>query len=93
MLILSLISILVGVVFGMRFTVLVVAPVTCGALAIAIVDGIPRGTGLWQLTFALIVIGISIQLGYILGIVAQDVVNSARGTNNKPVSLPRSWFA
>ena len=93
MLILSLISILVGVVFGMRFTVLVVAPVTCGALAIAIADGISRGTGLWRLTFAMIVIGISIQLGYVLGIVAQEVMNSVRGANNKPVSLPRSWSA
>ena len=93
MLILSLIGILVGMVLGIRCKVFVLVPVICVALAIAVIDGIARGDGLWRLAFALIVIAISVQLGYFLGLVTQSVMGAVRGTNNRPVSLPRGRSA
>jgi hypothetical protein len=90
MVILMMIGILVGAVLGLRFKVLVLVPVICGALAIVVVDGIARETGLWQLLLAMIVIAISLQLGYVLGIVARFIMVAARVPNHGGVSMPTS---
>jgi hypothetical protein len=89
MLILGLIGILVGIVLGMPLNVLVLVPVICIALAIAVLDGIARWDGLWHPTFVMIVIATSVQLGYFLGVVAKSAMGSMRRTNHGAVSLPR----
>jgi len=83
-------SVLVGAMLGLRFKVFVLVPVICGALAIAVVEGIAGGDGLWRLVFAMIVIAASLQLGYILGIVVRFVMGAARADNRDGVSLPTS---
>jgi len=90
MMILILLSVLVGAVLGLRFKVFVLVPVICGALAIAVVEGIAGGDGLWRLVFAMTVIAASLQLGYILGIVIRFVMGAARADNRDRVSLPTS---
>jgi len=88
--ILILLSVLVGAVLGLRFKVFVLVPVICGALAIAVVEGIARGDGPLRLVFAMITITASLQLGYILGIVIRFVISAARADNHDGVSLPTS---
>jgi len=90
MMILIPLSVLVGAMLGLRFKVFVLVPVICGALAIAVVEGIAGGDGLWRLVFAMIVIAASLQLGYILGIVVRFVMGAARADNRDRVSLPTS---
>jgi hypothetical protein len=89
MVILIMIGILVGAVLGLRFKVLVLVPVVCGALAVVVVNGIARGDGLWQLVLAMTVIAISLQLGYVLGIVVRFVMVAAR-PNHGRVTMPTS---
>jgi hypothetical protein len=65
--IIILIGILVGAVLGLRFQVFVLVPVSCGALAIVVVEGIAHGDGLVQLALALAGTAIALQVGYALG--------------------------
>jgi hypothetical protein len=88
MLILSLIGIFVGLLLGARFTVFVLVPVICVALAFAIVDWIAQADGLWRPIFEVIAIAISVQFGYMLGLVSQSVVGSVRRSNQGTASLP-----
>jgi hypothetical protein len=88
MMILILIGVLVGAVLGLRFKVFVLAPVICIALVIVAVDGVARGDELWRLAVSMIVIATAVQLGYILGIVIQFVMDLARSTHHSTVSLP-----
>jgi len=90
MMILILLSVLVGAVLGLRFRVFVLVPVICGALAIAVVDGLARGDGLWRLVLAMIMIAASLQLGYILGIVVRFVMGAARADNHDRISMSKS---
>ena len=90
MVILMVIGILVGAVLGLRFKVLVLVPVICGALSIVVVDGIARGDGLLRIAVAMIVIATSVQLGFVLGIVTRSVMGAARAGNHDGVSVPTS---
>jgi hypothetical protein len=88
MVILILIGVLVGAVLGLRFKVFVLVPVISIALVIVAVDGVARGDELWRLAVSMIVIATAVQVGYILGIVIQFVMASARNTHHATVSLP-----
>jgi len=68
MFILSSLGILVGLLLGARFTVFVLVPVICVALAFAAIDWVARGDGLWRPTFEMMAIAISVQFGYMLGV-------------------------
>jgi hypothetical protein len=85
---LSSIGILVGLLLGARFTVFVLIPVICVALAFAAVDWVAQGGGLWRPTFEMIAIAVSVQIGYMLGLVAQSVMGSVRGSNQDTTPLP-----
>jgi len=85
-----LLGVLVGAVLGLRFTMLVLVPVTCVALGIALVDGIARGDGAWWLAFTMIMISIALQLGYIFGIVVRFVIGGAHAGNHGRDSIPTS---
>jgi hypothetical protein len=88
MFILGSIGILVGLLLGARFTVFVLVPVICVALAFAAVDWVAQGGGLWRLTSEMIAIAISVQVGYMLGLVAQSVMDSVRSSNQGTTPLP-----
>jgi|SRR5450631_4755337 len=90
MVILLVIGILVGAVLSLRFKVLVLVPVICGALSIVVVDGIARGDGLLRLAVAMIAIATSVQLGFILGVGARSVIGATRAGNHDRVSMPTS---
>jgi hypothetical protein len=90
MMVLMLIGVIVGAVLGLRFKVLVLAPVICIALVIVAVDGVARGDELWRLAVSMIGIGTAVQVGYVLGIVIQLLMDSARSSHHSTVSLPTS---
>ena len=90
MMVLMLIGVIVGAVLGLRFKVLVLAPVICIALVIVAVDGVARGDGLWRLAVSMIGIATAVQVGYILGIVIQLLMDSAPSSHHSTVSLPTS---
>jgi hypothetical protein len=87
---LILIGILVGaLLLGLRFTVFVLVPVICIALATTAVGGVVRGDDLWQLAISMIMIATAVQVGYILGVIIRFVTGWARSTYHSTVSLPR----
>jgi len=86
--IIILIGILVGAVLGLRFQVFVLVPVSCGALAIVVVEGIARGDGLVQLALALAGTAIALQVGYALGSVvgSLEAARVDHGKASRPTS-------
>jgi hypothetical protein len=91
MLLVVVVGILVGAVLGLRFTIFALVPVTCGALAIAVVDEMAYGHGLSGLIVTVIMIVISTQLGYMLGVFVRTLLMGAGQVGNRnEVSLPTS---
>jgi len=90
MVILIPMGVLVGAVLGLRFKVLVLVPMICAALPVIVVSGITRGEGVWRLALAMIVVAISLQLGYVLGSFVQSIMGAARATNHRRASMPTS---
>jgi len=86
--IIILMGILAGAVLGLRFQVFVLIPVSCGALAIVVVDGIARGDGFLQLALAIAMTAIALQVGYVLGSVV-GLLEAARVDHGK-ASRPTS---
>ena len=82
-------GILVGAVLGVRFNVLVLVPVICGALVIVLLDGIARGGGFWWVATTMIVIATALQLGYVLGSVVHFVMGAARVPEPRRISMQR----
>jgi len=86
--IIILMGILAGALLGLRFQVFVLIPVSCGALAIVVVDGIARGDGFLQLALAIAMTAIALQVGYVLGSVV-GLLEAARVDHGK-ASRPTS---
>jgi hypothetical protein len=68
---LASICFLVGAVLGLRFRVLILVPAIGLSVAVAIANGIVLGESLWRLALVTVVVAMAIQLGYVLGTVAQ----------------------
>jgi hypothetical protein len=88
MFILNSIGIFVGFLLGSRFTMLVLVPVMGVALTFAAIDGTAQGDGFWRPTFEMIATAISVQFGYIFGLVVQSIVGSVRDSNRGTTPLP-----
>jgi hypothetical protein len=83
-----LMGILVGAVLGLRFQVFVLVPVSCGAFAIVVANGIARGDGFLRLVVAMAMTAIALQVGYALGSVVGSI-EAARidhGKASRPTS-------
>jgi hypothetical protein len=90
MLILMMISVLIGVVLGLRFKVFILVPAIGLALAIAAaVNGIVVGEGAWQLVGTMVVVATSLQLGYVGGSIVQ-FVTATRASDHGKASVPTS---
>jgi hypothetical protein len=68
---LARICFLVGAVLGLRFRVLILVPAIGLSVAVATANGIVLGESLWRLALVTVVVAMAIQLGYVLGTVAQ----------------------
>jgi hypothetical protein len=87
MIMLILTGVLVGAVLGLRFKMLVLVPVLCGALAFIVIGGIAGGDTLWRLAFTMIVFATVLQMGYFLGNVIRLVTGAARASDHR-ASMP-----
>jgi hypothetical protein len=88
MVILILMGILIGALLGLRFQVIVLVPVLCGALAIVVLNGLAQGQGVLQLSLQLALTAITLQVGYFVGSVV-GFRGAARIDHHK-VSRPTS---
>jgi hypothetical protein len=69
---LASICFLAGAVLGLRFKVLILVPaIGLSVVVVAMANGIVLGESAWRLALVVVVAATSIQLGYVLGTVAQ----------------------
>ena len=71
---LTVISILAGIALGLRYKVLILVPAVALAMLVAMMAGIARGDYFWSIVLAMVVLGSSIQLGYLAGIAIHAAV-------------------
>jgi hypothetical protein len=90
MLILAIIGSLVGVALGLRFTMLILVPVIALALAFVAVNGVLIEDGIWRIVGSMIIVVISVQLGYLGGNVLRSLIWGARAADHVRPSIPTS---
>ena len=86
MLSLSLISLLVGAVLGMRFRVLVLLPAIFAALLAILAVGISSSINFPVIALAMVLATACLQLGYLGGVATRHVLTLARAGR-----IQRTW--
>ena len=86
MLISVLISLLIGVVLGRRYTVLILAPAFMLTLVLAIGTGLAHTDAAWSIGSTTLVVIVGLQIGYLFGSGMQRVLGLGR--TNRPRSSP-----
>jgi hypothetical protein len=66
---LAIISVFVGIALGLRFKVLVLVPAIASAIIFVVIAGLARGDGFGSIVLATVIVGVALQLGYLIGIV------------------------
>jgi len=66
---LAIISVFVGIALGLRFKVLVLVPAIASAIIFIVIAGLARGDGFGSIVLATVMVGVALQLGYLIGIV------------------------
>ncbi len=84
MLISVLISLLIGVVLGRRYTVLILAPAFMLTLVLAIGTGLAHTDAAWSIGSTTLVVIVGLQIGYLFGSGMQCVLGLGR--TNRPRS-------
>ena len=90
MLIITTISILVGIVVGLRFKVFILVPTVGLATALVAANGIMLGDGIWRIAATMVIAATLLQLGYVGGSVLRLIIGVARGTDHGRASMPNS---
>jgi hypothetical protein len=65
---LAIIGVLVGIALGLRFKVLALVPAIPVATTFALIVGLARGESFWSIVLGMAIVGIALQLGYLIGI-------------------------
>jgi hypothetical protein len=65
---LAFIGVVVGIALGLRFKVWVLVPAIALAVIFALTVGLVRGDRLGSIILAMVIVGTTIQLGYLVGI-------------------------
>jgi hypothetical protein len=65
---LAIIGVFVGIALGLRFKVLVLVPAIASAIIFVLIVGLARGDSFWSIVLATVIVGIALQLGYLVGI-------------------------
>jgi len=89
---LTTISILVGIVLGLRFKVFILVPTIGLALALVAVTSMAHGDDVWSLVATMVVVTSFLQLGYIGGSVLAPAIVHGRasaGRSDPPNEQPR----
>ena len=84
-----IVSVLAGIILGLRFKVLILVPAIALAMLFAIVVGVARVDPFWSIVLAMIVLGSAVQFGYLVGIAMRAAIASIRapttGNHNSEV--------
>ena len=90
MALLVLLSLLTGMVLGLRFKVLVLVPAIACVLVAALGIGIARGAAFWPAVIGLAGVA-SVQIGYLAGVGIRHLLAAARmsGLRNASVAGPQ----
>jgi hypothetical protein len=87
MVISTIMGTLVGILLGLRFRVFSIVPAILVAAVVVVVNGAARGDRLNWLALAVVVVGASLQVGYLAGSSLRAIVSAACGGNaNLPAS-------
>ena len=76
---LVIISFIIGATFGgIGFKVMIVAPATLVALMLAAVAGVAHADHFWSIIISMILVGTSVQIGYLVGLLIHAGITSMR---------------
>jgi hypothetical protein len=73
---LAIISVLAGIALGLRYKVFVLVPAVSLTIVFAVIGGIAHGDRLWSILFAMTILGIAVQFGYVAGIMIRAAFGS-----------------
>jgi hypothetical protein len=82
----AIISVLAGIVLGLRYKVLILFPAVVLAMVFSVIVGIARADHLWPIILTTVISGTSVQVGYLAGITIRAVVERA-------ILVPRTQVA
>jgi hypothetical protein len=92
---LAIITVVVGIVLGLRYKVLILVPAVMFAMLFAIMVGIARADNFWSIVLTMVVLGTAVQLGYLAGVVIRAAIASIRSPRDggrKPDSeIGHAW--
>ena len=84
--ILSMVSLLVGMVLGQRFKVLVLMPATAIVLVLAVGAGVTQARTAWSIVLMAAAAATSMQIGYLVGIGVHHVLAAALSRRSSPLT-------
>jgi len=98
MLTLTIVTILVGAVLGLRYKVFILLPAVTFVLVFVIGVGVARGAGIWRIALDMMVATAALQLGYAGGSAfaaarKRRKLHSGEHTTQADVALFASFFA
>ncbi len=71
---LAIIGVAIGIVFGLRYKVLILVPAVLFAMILAIAIGVARADSAWSIVLTTVVVVTAVQLGYLAGIVIHAII-------------------
>lgn len=87
---LSIVSLLVGAVLGLRFKIAVLVPAIAIVFVISIVAGLVQGYTGWSIVLMAAAGSASLQVGFIMGLVVQHVLEATSPSRPAPYSSTES---
>ncbi|HVY57320.1 MAG TPA: hypothetical protein VHA77_05670 [Xanthobacteraceae bacterium] len=90
-----LLSVLLGAVLGLRFTVLIVIPAAMIAFVLALVTSVLRESGLAETIFLVVAVEAALQVGYLCGVMVRYTISAARAPRREETKSRRvlPWSA
>jgi hypothetical protein len=70
------VSVLAGIILGLRFKVMILVPAITLAMLFAVVVGVARADPFWSILLTIILLGSAVQVGYLAGIVMRAAISS-----------------
>ncbi len=93
---LVMISIVAGIVLGLRYKVLVLVPAVMFVMIFAAIIGVARADSFWSIVLGVVLLGTAIQLGYLAGVAFRAAIEwicswLTRGRTPELSSLASAW--
>jgi hypothetical protein len=93
---LTIISIVAGIVLGLRYKVMVLVPAVMFVMVFGVIIGVARADGFWSIVLTAAVLGTAVQLGYLVGVAFRAAIEwirslLTRGRNRELSSLASAW--